>query len=455
MRLLAAAVFLFAMTASAPAQEPPPPKAPVVVDRTAELQKAMTDLRGLKFTKPVTVGDYSKDELVAFIRRELDRELPKEDAAKIRAALVHFGLIPPELDFYQTIIDLLGAAVAGFYHPKTKELRLIKPGEGATEEDEVIDMGGIKFNQREMTLVHELCHAAQDQNFDLVTVPIELKTNDDVVLATQALIEGDATVVGFKWALKDKYDAFAGMISGSYKTGELGGNTGKVPAFLRMSLTFPYGYGSEFVTAVLGKAKDDWSAVSNAFADLPGSTEQILHPKKYFGEVRDYPQDIAIDGLEGIVGDGWKLTYHNVFGEFGTRLLLDEFKVQTAKTRRAAAEGWDGDRYFILTNDKGATAGVWMSVWDSEDDAKEFYTSYALVLDSKLEGAEKVVADQMTTYTRKDTVAILERRGAEVLVLDGFGAAVGSRANKIWSAAKKTEIRKVERVIPKDAPKNK
>src|SRR5687768_6342247 len=101
-RLLAAAAFILALTAPGAAQEPPPPK-PAPVDRTAEFQRAVTELRGLKFTQKVTVGEYTRDELLAFIRKELDREMPKEDAEKIRVALVHFGLISPELDLYQTV----------------------------------------------------------------------------------------------------------------------------------------------------------------------------------------------------------------------------------------------------------------------------------------------------------------------------------------------------------------
>ena len=446
MRRLAAAL-LFVMVIAGPAipQEPPPPPPPEPKDKpapTAEstefFQKEMTAIRGLAFKKKVTVGEYSREELLAFLKKEMERELPKDQAEKIRQALVHFGLIPTDLDLYQTVIDLLGAAIAGFYHPKTKELRLIKGGFGGA------DM------ERDMTLVHELCHAAQDQNFDLNTLPIELKTNDDVVMAVQALVEGDATIVGLKWMLKERYEQTLPLVTGMYKSGELGEETRKVPACLRKSLAFPYGYGTEFVQALLNKAKDDWTEVSKAFSDLPGSTEQILHPKKYFGEARDYPQDIAIEGVEKFGGEGWTYTYHNVNGEFGTRLVLDEFKVQTAALRKSAAEGWDGDRYFIFVNKKGANAGIWFTTWDSEDDAKEFFAAYDLLLTAKYEGAPKSVTEQTVTITGKNgTQAILERRGADVVVLDGFEPAAAGNLNKIWSSAKKTEVKKVDRVEKK------
>lgn len=435
--LLAALLVLLLPASAAPQETPPKAKE---ADETAELQGVVTTLRGLKFTQKVTVGEYSREELLAFIRKELDKELPKDQAEKIRKALVHFGLVSADLDLYQTVIDLLGASIAGFYHPKTKELRLIKPGEEGVEPPEM----------RRITLVHELCHAAQDQNFDLNTLPIELKTNDDVVYAVQGLVEGDATLVGLKWGLKDEFDTVSRLMIASFKSGDLGEGVRKVPAYLRKTLAFPYGYGTEFVQAVLGRSKDDWSAVSKAFTDLPGSTEQILHPRKYFGE-RDHPQDVTIEGLEAALTGGWKLIYHNVHGEYGTRLILDEFKIETRLVRQRAAEGWDGDRYFIFENEGRAPAGVWFSTWDTEEDAKEFQDLYTQVLEAKHEGAERVPADQKVTFTKAGALAVLERRGADVLVLDGFGAEASGRINKIWSAVKKTEVRRVDRIVPKES----
>lgn len=433
-RFLAAALLIIAMPATA--QEPPKKQS----DDSTEFQKEVTAFRGLRFTKDVTVGEYSREELLAFIRKEMERELPREDAEKIRKSLVHFGLIPPALDLYKTVIDLLGASIAGFYHPKTKELRLIKSIEGDPADT---------AQMRRITLVHELCHAAQDQNFDLTTLPIELKTNDDIVLAVQALVEGDATVVGLKWEFKEEYDAVTRVMVAGFKSGALGPEVAKVPACLRKTLAFPYGYGTEFVQALLSRSKDDWSVVSKAFSDLPASTEQIMHPAKFFGKERDHPQDLAIDGLEAIVADGWKLVYHNVHGEFGTKLVLDEFKVEDSRTRRLGAEGWDGDRYFIFENGKSGLAGAWMTTWDSEEDAKEFQDLYTAVLEAKHDIAERKSADQKVTFTKGAVTAVLERRGADVLVLDGFGEGVSGRINKIWTAAKKTEVRKVDRVQPK------
>jgi len=449
-RTVAALLIVLLVQLPAIPQDVPPKKVVTETERTKMLQKELTTLRGLEFTKEVTVGAYTRAELLAFLTKELEREHPREEVDRVRKALVHFGLIPADLDLYKSVIELLGGSIAGFYHPKTKELRLIKPGDGVPDDDEVLEMFGIKVNLHEVTLIHELCHAAQDQKFDLNTLPMELKTNDDLVMAVQSLVEGDATVVGLKYGFKDKFDAVSKLIGQDYKDGGLGEEAAKFPTYLRKTLTFPYGYGADFVVEILNRSKGDWAAVSKAFTDLPSSTEQILHPEKYFGPDRDYPQDLAVEGLGEILGEGWKSLYSNVHGEFGARLVLDEFKVATARGRRKAVEGWDGDRYYVYENAKGALAGVWFTTWDTEEDAKEFFDAYALVLQAKHEGAEREAADQKVTLSKGATRAVLERRGADVLVFDGFGAEESGRINKAWSAAKKTEIRKVDRVPAKE-----
>jgi hypothetical protein len=442
-----------ALLAVAPAfpQEAPPKAAPAE-PRTLALQKQVTELRGLKFTREVKVGTYTREELVAFITREQEREFPREKAERIRKSLSHFGLMPPDLDLYQTVIDLLAISIDGFYHPDTKELRLIKPGAGVPDDDAEVEHYGVKVNLHEITLVHELCHAAQDQNFDLTTVPIEIETNDDLVQAVRSLVEGEATIVGLKFGFKEQFDAISRLISQNYKDGRIEGeDAAKIPVYLQRSLTFPYGFGSDFVLDVLNRAGGDWNAVSKMYEDLPSSTEQILHPKKYAAATRDFPQDVSIVGLAELAGSGWKQIDHNVHGEFGTLLVLDEFKTPAARARRRAAAGWDGDRYFVFENAKGGLAGVWYTVWDSEEDAAEFFDAYALVLQAKHEGAKKESAAQKVTFEREASRAVLERRGQDVLVLDGFDAEVAGRVNKFWSAAKKTEVRKVDRVPPKKA----
>ncbi|MHC4607530.1 MAG: hypothetical protein ACYTAF_11475, partial [Planctomycetota bacterium] len=227
-------------------QEPKEDKAQQeLVESAKKLMGDVTKLRGLEFKKEVTVGLYTKDELRDFLVKELEKELTKEEAKKWEKSYAHFGLIPDDLDLYEAILDLHTEAVAGFYHPEEKELRLIRSKEKDPQE-EMLKAQGI--DMAAITLIHELTHAAQDQNYDLTTLPLDDETNDDMIMAVKAVLEGDASLVGWKFGFpKEMFGLYLRALNSSYKTGLLPGKAGELPRYLRVTLTFPYGYGTEFV----------------------------------------------------------------------------------------------------------------------------------------------------------------------------------------------------------------
>ncbi|HJS75736.1 MAG TPA: hypothetical protein VJ921_15695, partial [Vicinamibacteria bacterium] len=54
-----------------------------------------------------------------------------------------------------------------------------------------------------------------------------------------------------------------------------------------------------------------------------------------------------------------------------------------------AAAGWDGDRYAVLPAAQGSYRLVWRSVWDSEEDAREFRDVLKVYADASFAG-EKI-----------------------------------------------------------------
>jgi hypothetical protein len=451
-RILAILVLLPFLTAPAPAQEAPPkqdpPVQPDLETRTKDMQAEMTKIRGLEFKKAVKVGVYAKAELVDFLKREMEKETPRDEMLRYEKAYKHFGLLPKDFNLYDGVIELLGSSIAGFYHPKTKEMRLVR-ADGEMDAQQKLLEEAFGRSMENATLVHELCHAAQDQNFDLNTLPIEEEHNDDMVAAVKSLVEGDATIVGWKYLFDAQFALMIRMANDEYKKGEMPGEAANLPAYLRKTLTFPYGYGTEFVLKMWRDADEDWSVVNKMFDDPPSSTEQILHPEKYFKD-RDNPTVVTLEGLGATVGDGWKELTHNVHGEFAIKLILDEFKVLEARPRRKAAEGWDGDRYHTFENGAKLLT-VWYTVWDSEDEAKEFFIAYEAALAAKYPAATKDAADQRTIFKDESGKTLLERRGADVLVIDGGDDALLDKANAIWKSAVKKELKKVERVPAKPA----
>jgi hypothetical protein len=144
------------------------------------------------------------------------------------------------------------------------------------------------------------------------------------------------------------------------------------PRIVREPLVFPYQAGLDWADYLYQRG--GWPALSQAFTDLPQSSEQILHPEKYVA--RETPVTVELPDLSKQLGTGWRRTWSDVRGEFGYSLLLDEF-VREEAVSRAAAAGWGGDRYALYENSKsGQVAVAQVSVWDTERDAREFFDAY-------------------------------------------------------------------------------
>jgi hypothetical protein len=101
--------------------------------------------------------------------------------------------------------------------------------------------------------------------------------------------------------------------------------------------------------------------MQDAWAHPPASTEQVLHPEKFFAH--EAPRAVPLDWSP----EGSALVSSGVLGELYTRTLLGEGS-------DAAAAGWGGDAYRTW-DARGRTLLVWRSVWDTPADAAEFATA--------------------------------------------------------------------------------
>ena len=128
---------------------------------------------------------------------------------------------------------------------------------------------------------------------------------------------------------------------------------------------FPYRYGVEFVEALYEQG--GWAAVEKAYENPPNTTEQIMHPEKYFAQEDAQPVEAP-----SITGE-WKLTKNERFGEYFILVMLDEW-ISTDDAEQAA-EGWGGDTLTDYERDDEFLF-TWNIAWDSKDDAHEFYIAF-------------------------------------------------------------------------------
>ena len=102
-------------------------------------------------------------------------------------ALLHF--MPSAGDSTQTSIDNQVQQVAAYYDPSTKKVTVIDHKQAQSSSVQMDNM---------ITLAHELVHALQDRELDL---NIDPKSTDDL-FASKALIEGDATLYEYLFAVE-------------------------------------------------------------------------------------------------------------------------------------------------------------------------------------------------------------------------------------------------------------
>lgn len=440
LRFRRVAILILAMVACAmPALAQSPEQE--VAKRASALREKVTELTDLEFKRDVGVGVYSRDDMRKFLVEELKLGLSERAAKKAEMVGWRFGFWKKDFNLVETYVQLLTDNVAGFYHPRTRELKLIRdPGADNPNERMMEQMLGVKM--ADVYLLHELFHAAQDQHFTLMEYKGHTYRNDDLSLALEALIEGEATLVHTRYMLRGSYDA----LKRQFMTIPPDPPKPEYPRVLFNSLYFPYSLGYRFIDEVV--TKKGWKVASKMFEDPPVSTEQVLHPGKYLAAERDYPTDVTMNfaRMNRTLGEAWKRLDDNVHGEFTIRLMFEEFGLRREGV--TAAAGWDGDRWAVYHRPAdGSVMSIWASTWDSENEAKEFVAEYLKLLAKKYPGfAQEGKHGEATMYkTRSDGKVLIERRGEDVLIVEGADDEALKVVPVVWETLRKTELRKFER----------
>ncbi|MCC6508952.1 MAG: hypothetical protein IT423_07585 [Pirellulaceae bacterium] len=337
-------------------------------------------IRGQKFTHQVFPNLLTRAQLGKEMLLMMDREYDASEWLLMDSSYKALGLIPQEISSKDLMAKLLTEEVAGFYDPDQKRMVLIREDGPAKEPGFFERLLGSKptFDKEEQktTLAHEMTHALQDQLYDLKKLQKRIEKDDDMVMAFSALVEGDATLLMFAEmgdediTQMDPEAIRATFSIMSFMLPVAGGSTyRKAPAIFRDSLIFPYFQGMVFAISVAGK--QGWPAVHAAYSSPPTSTEQILHPDKYTGSTPDQPQRVVLPDLTSAISAPWEHLGGNCLGEFQTNIML-----KRQRTARRASEGWDGDRYEVYRQADGRLGLVYVSVWDSPEDAAEFAKCY-------------------------------------------------------------------------------
>jgi len=408
---LSLALFLggVAVLAQEAAVAPPSPDSKPATDAdfiaaADEVLGQMSQITGLKLVTPLKKSLRSREEIRAYVIRQMNEEKnPAERYADQRSAEA-FGLLPKGFDLDTFMVNVLTEQVEGLYDPKTHEFY-------------IADWSPLA-DQR-MVMAHELTHALEDQHFQIETWLKAARPNEDAELARDSVLEGSAMaamvdylMLGTGRSLKDVPDFDPGML-----IGDLGSTPTlqEAPPFLKDALIFPYLGGLTFSAAVMRNT--GWSALPGLFEKPPVSTQQILHPVLYRSGKN--PTSLTLPPLEKLLGDNWSKLDENIIGEFGWKEVLKQFLDNDRAKNLAAA--WDGDRYVVFEQKQTKKLILVTRLHlDSKEHAARFFGQYSEALEKKYsERTNLFRRPNFFSFDTPDGGMFLDCLGDECVTMEG------------------------------------
>ena len=313
--------------------------------RVADLAAFVEEHRGAPFDHPVyvdflTAADYSAQTNVeaASLTDEDKSEFDRQEGF-FRA----LGLVAGDIDLFAASNDVSDEGTLAFYNPSDERVRV-------RGTDVTVDL--------QVTLVHELTHAWQDQRFDLDAMQAEA-SDMGASNALTTLVEGDATRVENLY-IDQLSDADRTTYESSIPADVAAAGLGDVPDVLLALFGAPYALGPPFLDVLEGEG--GIHSIDGAFARPPKTEEQVFDPLAFLAG--DEPDDVDIPD----VGDDVEVTDSGGFGALGWFLVLAERT--DAAAALAAVDGWGGDSYATYDQD-GRVCARLDFVGDTAEDTEQ------------------------------------------------------------------------------------
>ena len=423
------AVFLFSSSSSAQNAPAVAPSDAAKTTANAEFSAAadevlarMSEITGLKLRTPLKKTLRSREEIRAYVIREMNEDKePAERYASSRSAEA-FGLLPKGFDFDTFMVDLLTEQIAGLYDPKAHEFYIAD---------------WIPLADQRMVMAHELTHALEDQHFQIEAWTKAARPNDDAELAREAVLEGSAMASMIDYLLGDTGRSLKDLpdIDPSMLVGDMGSTPGlqKAPPFLKDALVFPYFAGLTFSADLLKSG--GWSSLPAVFANPPISTQQIMHPALYHsGKI---PAQVKLPDIDKLLGPEWTKLEENVMGEFGWKEVFKQFLDDDRAKILAAA--WDGDRYAVFEQKQTKRLVLVTRLrFNNEAQAARYFGQYSEALEKKYEKRSNLFRrPSFFSFESAEGGVYLRCVNVECVTVEGTSRGIFDNINKAvgWTAA--------------------
>jgi hypothetical protein len=300
-----------------------------------------SQLRELRALDDVSQVELPRDRLIAKLRAHVERTVPRVEIESEQLFLHTIGVLGASESYEDAVYAALRDAVAGMYEPFDKKMYV--------PNDLPADVLGA-------SVLHESVHALQDQHFDLGAFEKWLPGQGDTMSARSCLAEGDATSA----ATDGEGQAHDASLDQAGET------------YVAREMVAPYVFGTAFVRAL--RKRGGWAEVNRAWTRTGLTTEQIIHPDKWFAD--EGALAVPIPTMTALGASGVRVST-DVRGELGLRLVLASAMPGLAAAQ--AAEGWGGDALFIgRVGDAPAIA--WRLRFDDDAHTQRAFAAMTLAL---------------------------------------------------------------------------
>jgi hypothetical protein len=412
-RIFSFVVLILLLAAAVPAQTVTAEAEKQIFEEIGSIVADLSEITGLRPSKPVRHDLIGRDQVKQFVEQRIKEEVKPEEIRAEELTLKKFGYVPEDFDLRRTTVELLAEQAAALYDYRKKRLY-------------VLDSNSSTMQQ--VALVHELAHALADQHFNLARFISRAGENDDGAMARMAVMEGQAT-----WLMSEYLARRMGMSLrtspsiAQFMSAQAGASGGQFPVFdqaplyIRETLLFPYTKGMLFQHVVIEKEGN--AGFASVFSRPPVSTQQILHPERYFTEAKPTEPPLAKLASQG----DYRVLMGGSIGELDHAILLKQFAGPQVADEIAPL--WKGGSYRLLEHKSNQrTVLLYSSEWADSEAAGKFFDLYREVLRRKWKSMEIVEEkDGLLTGRGDDGVFIIRLQQATLISLQGLSSLADAR----------------------------
>ncbi len=325
-----------------------------------------------------------KSDVQKFATGRLAKEQYTQRFAQSELSMKKLGFLPREFDLAGFLVKSTTQQVAGYYDDETKMISLLN---------------WVPADRQEPILAHELTHALQDQNYDLMkwmkagskpgaSSSKEESENDDSTMARKAVVEGQAMVVYVDYLLApagrnlaDTPGLIYSMEEPAIKAAQDSQLMHDAPMIMREAGSFAYNGGLIFEGELLHKGGRKM-AFEGVFARPPRNSHEVLDPNSYINHEK--PATVGLPDLQQVIGEQYEVYDSGGVGQLDVRAYLRQFGER--KNAEDLSSFWNGGAYVTYRRKDKADATalttadlalLYVSRWRNTQAAEHFANFYA------------------------------------------------------------------------------